>query len=463
MLPSGIESTGWPAVEDQCRKFGDEFDEWQAGAGRAILAKRSDGMYAATVGGVVLSIPRQVAKTFLVLRIIFALCVMFPGLKVLWTAHHGRTITNTFRSMQSFARRKAVAPHVAHVRTANGEQEVRFANDSVIMFGAREQGFGRGFDEVDVEVFDEAQILTEKALEDMVAATNQFRHPHGALLFYMGTPPRPTDPSEAFTAKRAKALSGQSQDMVYIECSADENADPDDRAQWAKANPSFPNRTPLQSMLRLRENLPSDDAWLREALGIWGSSGSAAVINVDVWAALKDQQSNPEDPVAFAVDVAPDRSRSCIAIAGRRPDGKAHLEVVDADMGTGWVADRLVELTRKWAPCAIVIDPGGPAGALLPDLERADVDVLKVTGREYAQSCGAFYDATAQDKVRHLGDPRLNVAVSAGRKRPLGDAWAWHRRDMATDITPLVAVTLALHGLAVRGDVKKKSRAAFGF
>jgi hypothetical protein len=71
------------------------------------------------------------------------------------------------------------------------------------------RGFGRGFDEVDVEVFDEAQILTEKALEDMVAATNQSRHPHGALLFFMGTPPRPVDPGEAFTERRKEALSGE--------------------------------------------------------------------------------------------------------------------------------------------------------------------------------------------------------------------------------------------------------------
>ncbi|MBM0205158.1 hypothetical protein JNW90_20470, partial [Micromonospora sp. STR1s_5] len=60
----------------------------------------------------------------------------------------------------------------------------------------------------------------------MVAATNQSRHPHGALLFYMGTPPRPIDPGEAFSLKRSKALSGESDDMVYIECSADEDADP---------------------------------------------------------------------------------------------------------------------------------------------------------------------------------------------------------------------------------------------
>ena len=80
-------STGWPAVEAKCAEFGDEFDAWQQGAGRLILAKREDGSYAATVGGITLAIPRQVAKTFLVGRIVFALCVLFPGLRVIWTAH----------------------------------------------------------------------------------------------------------------------------------------------------------------------------------------------------------------------------------------------------------------------------------------------------------------------------------------------------------------------------------------
>src|SRR5512139_2765601 len=74
VLPSGITSTGWPAVRDLLGDFGISFDEWQDGLGRAILAKRADGIYAATVGGVVLSIPRQVAKTFFVSRLLVALC-----------------------------------------------------------------------------------------------------------------------------------------------------------------------------------------------------------------------------------------------------------------------------------------------------------------------------------------------------------------------------------------------------
>ncbi|MUP49193.1 terminase, partial [Veillonellaceae bacterium M2-8] len=80
---------------------------------------------------------------------------------------------------------------VASVRATNGQQAIEFTNGSRILFGARESGFGRGFAMVDVIVFDEAQILTENALSDMVPATNAA--PNGLVLM-MGTPPRPKDP-----------------------------------------------------------------------------------------------------------------------------------------------------------------------------------------------------------------------------------------------------------------------------
>ncbi len=81
-------------------------------------------------------------------------------------------------------------------------------------------------------MFDEAQILTEKALEDMVAATNQSRFPAGALVLHGHPTATLSDPSEAFKLRRREALSGETEDAVYIECSADEDAEPDDREQW---------------------------------------------------------------------------------------------------------------------------------------------------------------------------------------------------------------------------------------
>src|SRR5690606_6683887 len=114
-----------------------------------------------------------------------------------------------------------------------------------------------------------------------------------ALIFYMGTPPRPIDPGEVFKERRAEALevkrrqeAGEAveNDAVYIECSADPGADPDDRGQWAKANPSYPLRTPERSMLRLRKNLKSIESWLREALGIWDDDERKTPSPLPTWA-----------------------------------------------------------------------------------------------------------------------------------------------------------------------------------
>ena len=475
VLPSGVTSTGWPAVRDQCREFGVEFDEWQDGLGRATLAKRASGYYAATVGGVVLSIPRQVAKTFLVSRIIFALCVLFPGLKVLWTAHHNRTITNTFRSLQGFARHPKVAPHIAYIRTANGEQEIGFLNGSIVMFGAREQGFGRGFDEVDIEVFDEAQILTEKALEDMVAATNQARHPHGALLFYMGTPPRPTDPGEAFTLKRTKALSGKSDDMLYVEMAADPDADPDDREQWAKANPSFPTRTPLESMLRLRENLPSDEAWKREALGIWNAVQGHGVIPAPSWKDAEDEESIAVDRFALGIECGPDLAYASVSLAGQREDGDWHFEL-DEDQhtrgaGVAWLVPHIEKMVAANPQIrAVMVDVFGPVKALLeqrPDgrwfFKETKLEVTPIKVAELGVACSRVLNGIVTGGLHHIGQPQFSAAALAAGKRALADTgmWVWSRKLSTSDITPIQAATLALAG-AQNTTVKKPSRTGGG-
>lgn len=441
-------------MEAKCREFGDTFDEWQRGAGRVILGKRADGIYAATVGGITLSIPRQVAKTFLVGRIVFALCALFPGLRVLWTAHRARTATNTFRTLQGFAHRKSVAPYVANIRLANGEQEIEFGNGSVIMFGARETGFGRGFDEIDVEVFDEAQILTEKALDDMVAATNQSRHPHGALLFFMGTPPKPTDPGEVFTARRVEALSGAAEDTVYIECSADRDADPDDRAQWAKANPSYPHRTPLRSMLRLRKNLLSDDSWNREALGIWDDTaeGRWLVIPRTAWRGRIIPPVRPEAPAFAVAGSYPDADRYVIAVAGS-VDGCLVVQVLPAEHGAGWVVPRLAQLRETHRPCAIVVRDRGPTSALHSEAVKAGLPLVTPWVKESATAFRMFCDAVTKadpQPLGHFGQPELDAAVAAGQRKAAGDGWVWDQ-----PWPELEAVTLAAWGHATRAHLAR--------
>src|SRR5674476_1592859 len=95
-----------------------------------------------------------------------------PGLLVIWTANHLKTSGETFLALQGLASRRRVAPFIKYVHTGSGGEEIAFHNGSRILFGARERGFGRGIPGVDVLIFDEAQILSVKALANMLATLN---------------------------------------------------------------------------------------------------------------------------------------------------------------------------------------------------------------------------------------------------------------------------------------------------
>jgi hypothetical protein len=74
-----------------------------------------------------------------------------------------------------------------------------------------------------------------------------------------------------------------------------------------------------------------------------------------------------------------------------------------------------------------------------------------------ARACGNFYDAVVEQKLRHQGSAPLAASVVSGKRRDLADSWAWDRKDTSSDITQLVAVTLALHGLIENGHPKRSA------
>lgn len=461
VIPEGIVTSQFPRVYRRLREVGTFFDVWQQGFGQVALGCREDGKYAASVGGVVASIPRQVGKTYTVGNLLIGMCLEFPGLRAIWTSHHNRTTTGTFRSMQAMVRKAKVWPHVAAIRETNGEQEITFVNGSIIMFGARAQGFGRGMESIDVEVFDEAQILSVKALEDMVPATNAAKHEHGGLVIFIGTPPRPTDDGDAFTTKRRKALKGLTRDQVYVEISAEPDTDPDDQSKFGTFNPSYPHRTPLESMLRMRENIPDDDSWRREAMGIWPEDDDEDVreyvIEPASWAAWADLEPKLLADCAIGIDMAKGRGGVTISAATQRKGGGRYLEVVFHGSQSGVVA-LVKKIVDKQGPRAVVIARSSPAASLAPQLEALGVKVTLVTDTQMAQACGSLTDDLPEGLVSHTGDQLFADALESAEARDIGQAGAWlWDRSGDEPIDPIVAGTLALYGLWVEAEEEPRT------
>lgn len=443
ILPAGIRSSGFPSVRETCRSIGIEFDQWQQDLNKCLLAKDAQGLYAADTA--VLSIGRQVGKTWDVGAVAFALCIAIPHLTVVWTAHRFKVSRESFNEMRGWAKSPLLVPHIDYddITTGAGNECIPFRNGSRIVFAARERGAIRGFTKVGLLVLDEAQILTEVALSDLVPTTNQAANP---LIVLMGTPPKPTDPSEVFVRLRQEALNGESDDVLYVELSADGDADPDDRAQWRKANPSYPKRTPARALRRLKKLLSPED-FLREALGIWPADGVPKwqVIPEAAWLAMQRTRVQLADPVALGVDVTPDRTWSAVAAAGRLDGGGRAVELLEHRPGTSWVSGRLRQLVDGHRPCVVVTSDRALADAA----EDADLTVYRAGSGDLASAASMVFDGLAGESpdVHHLPDDELTAAVAGATKRQLGDGWAWDRRSVSVNICPLVACSLALWGL----------------
>ncbi|MTE24838.1 terminase family protein [Microbacterium sp. ZXX196] len=450
-VPTGIVSSGWPAVRKTCvEKLGAEFDPWQDNAGRLILSKREDGTLAVMVDGVGMSLPRQVGKTHLLSFLVFALCVNQPGLLVIWTAHHMATSTETFLALQGFADRAKVRPHVAKVYTGSGDEEIRFHNGSRILFGARERGFGRGIPGVDVLIFDEAQILSDKAMSNMLATMNTSQF---GLQLYIGTPPKPEDASETFKRMRREALAGTLEDGAWIEFGADGDAASDDRKQWRKMNPSFPKRTPVQSLMRLKRKLTDAD-WRREGMGIWDDDAEGSrLIPADVWGRSGVEEA-PDGVRSIAVVFSRDGGRVATAGAVKHADG-VHAELIaaysgPAESGTAQLADWLAE---RWRDLAMIALSGAASAGLFQALVDRGVPrrlIHTLTTAEYFGANAMVLDALQSDPplVTHPGEVpgdvlSASVAVSDMKRRGQNGQWGWEPTVPDGDETPVEAFSVA--------------------
>lgn len=438
-----------------CLQVGITFDPWQEGAGTAILGKTVDRLYAADA--VVFSIPRQVGKTFLIGAIIFALCLQTSKTLVLWTAHRYVTAADTFNDLKALAERRKLKPHIKRITTATGNQAIEFNNGSKILFGARERGFGRGFKKVAIIVFDEAQILTENAIDDMVPSTN--RHPN-PLIIYIGTPPKPSDPGAVFTNLREEALSGETDTTLYIEMSADKDADPNDREQWRKANPSYPRHTSTRAMLRMKKNL-TPQSFLLEALGIWNGTATVGVFNAGAWGRTAKAGPAPA-PAALGIAADADQVWLSLGAAGAvTRDKRQHVgavlrvradqpHLVDGQQVFGengeLVTERAffiseVKRIQTEHRCVIGIDAKGPASDLIPDLEAAGVDLIRLGLDDVVQAAADITTAVNTETIEHGHYEELDDAVDAAQWKKSGDRRVLARRN--GDISMLEAVTFA--------------------
>ena len=410
-------------------KAGLHLDPWQQMVLRESLGMAQGGKWAASRVG--LLVPRQNGKGSVLEALeLFHLFVLNTKL-IIHSAHKFDTSQEHFLRMRTLIDGNPdLAKHVAATPTANGKEAIILRNGNRLKFKARTiSGAGRGFS-ADLLILDEAMLLPEQALDAMMPTLAARKNPQVWFTSSAGTPD-----SAALWRIVKRGREGAPR-LAYFEWGCESGADVRDPQQWAKANPGLGFRMSTAFLEDELEDL-SEDGFAREHLGIWDDAATGA-IDPARWASLVDPQAERLSPRTFAVATAPDRSWAAIGTAWRRPDGSVQVSVADYRPDATWVADRVAELRSRWG------------GRVLSDTasDGLVVDAERLSGAEQAKAHNALSDAVLAGSVRHYGDAEKELATSvrAARWKTSGDTRVLDARG-TTDISPLRAVALAMHGL----------------
>lgn len=398
---------------------------------------------------VLVSVPRQSGKTTLGLSVMTHRALAFgDAQRIIYTAQTRNDARRKWEDDHVVRLEQSPLAQLFTVRKSNGSEAIKWANGSLQGITSTTEKAGHG-ETVDLSFIDEAFSLPDDRLEQALRPAMITRpQPQMWIVSTAGT-----EESHFLNAKQERGrelvAAGAVDDFAYFEWSAPEDARLDDPDVWWTFHPAV--GITIDPATLTADALAMSDDEAHRAYFNWNKRRvyqHDIIIPEDAWAACEEPGSVADGPLVFGVDVTPSREWSSVCVACRRPDGRVHVEVVARAKGVSWVPDWLAERVAAHAPVGVVLDPSGPAGTLVPDLAARKVDVALTGARDMAQACGRFLDLVLDGRLVHIGQEPLSAAVAGARRRPLGDAWAWARRDTTVDLSPLVGVTLAVWMLA---------------
>lgn len=456
------------------RRAGQEMDFWQARALDLMMSVKPDGLWACFEYAEIVA--RQNGKGgILEARALTGFLVLGERL-IMWSAHEYKTAMEAFRRCRGLLLElgEEISPNLIDVdgvmikvNNTNGEESFeRLDTRTRIKFIARSKGSGRGFSG-DVNIIDETFAYTPVMHDALMPTMNARPNPQ---IIYTSSPPLDSFSGEVLFDLRDRAEAGGDDSLGYRDWGAEgvldelESVDLDDPELYAQTNPALGIRITLKTVIRNRRSM-NDVGFAREILGVWPrrNTGGGA-IDLKQWADLEDKDSRRAGNVSIGIDIAPMRDYAAIAVYGLRDDELGHVQLLSYKGGVGWLIERIVELRDALNPIAIGMGRG-TYESLKVDLEDVGVTVPEnqdepergqiafTNGVQMAAACGQFITAVRESTLRHLGEHPLDAAVAAAKTRQTGDTIAWHRLDNTTDISPLVAVTVARWAHITRVDL----------
>lgn len=455
LVPEYVSTAGQEAVE-LAAVAGLHLDPWQQLVLCDALGERRDGRWAAFEVGLVVA--RQNGKDSILEAREIAGLFLFGERLIVHSAHKFDTAMEHLERLCNLIEAAELSKRIRKVNRSHGSEGITLKDGRRVRFRARTtSGGGRGYTG-DCVIFNEAMDLPDSvvgAMMPMMAARSGLVP--GPQIWYAGSAVDQETMANGLVLARVReaGIAGENDRMAYFEWSAEDDADPEDWDARAAANPGGGYRiTP--EYIETEFNSPGMSLHQfgveRLGKGNWPATGEDAsrVIARELWgaAAEHDPSNRITSRETFAIDASPDHTWAAIGVAGLRDDELHQFAVVDHERGMGWVVLRVADLQRDHPGSEFVVDTRGPAAFLIPELERAGVRIRRANTEDYGNACGQFVDEVVNGGAKYPApQPELDDAIGSARAATLGDRWKWARRSpTGSDISPLVAVTLALWG-----------------
>lgn len=452
-----------PEVIDFCDMVGMSLDEEQRLAIDALASFGPGGRWLALETAIVEG--RQNGKTMrVVLPIVLTDLFLFDNPdRTVWTAHVMKTSRDAFNEVkQLIDGSDYLSRRVRSINEDKSEEAIELNSGATLEFLARTAGGGRGLGGKRL-VFDEALFLSAASMGSLIPTLSARGNP---VINYASSAGKLD--SDHLRKLRDRGRRGGDPSLIYIEwCAPGSWEDPgcdlgqecpheygtsgcslDDETRWRAANHAIGRgRITIEFVRAERRALPARE-FGRERLG-WHDDPVGVVELLKQWLTCTDETSAPASRPVFMIEAAPNSRSAAIVAAMLTPYGRPHIEVVAHRPGVLWVPEAADEL-KSHDPLDWIVDPAGPAGALLPKLADKGIEPRLMSSRDMGQACEAFATAVRDVGLVHLNDPTIRRALKGAGKQDAGDGlWKWVRRKSDADITTLIGATGAFWGLSV--------------
>lgn len=428
-----------------------------------------------------LDVPRQNGKNAC-LEAYEVYALVIRGWHVLHTAHRVKTTKKAFYRLVKYFTDKNFLKMLEHekisvksIRRTNGEEAIELSNNATIEFASRTTGSARGYDDIQLMIFDEAQELTDSQFQSINFAMSASTTDGGAKQqIFTGTPPYEGCNGTVFARRRSEALNITPTRTTWSSWACEEL--PHKNARFEDLLDEVYACNPSMGMLLDIDYTATEFAgstllgFAQERLDWWAPMHTQDyAIPADLWnaAAIPAIGDAYKGKAALAIKFARDGATAYLAGCKQSEDGRTAavelIDVFDMSNGTQQIASWLMERKTKYA--CVYIDGLNGADALidkLVDMRAPRGFIVRPNASDVVAAAVTFLDGLAGKNLMHTSYEELDRSATESVKRPIGKNGGWgFGAGETTESYAVEAAALAYRAVkTTRRDPSRKGMAA---